>query len=518
MSDLNRSFIIDACALAFLAVLAAGCSSAQAQARALTLGREVNGVLDKEDHAQVEYSFRLQVGRGIYRLAVSGEGKHLPAVCLTSEALEEEVCLSPFLFKEPVFTLTLPSGEYLLIASNDEEIPRLSYRLRLEFIGPWDDSREWEPNEEPSQELAAGKKVAGELTGLEDEDRFVFVIGAGKSDRPPAHDFFLKAPAESSLMLKVGAAGQEEDKCRLGLKSGEGYRIRGLALPEGRYIVSVASSLSAILSSTTGGKQPYGKFEIVPYTLEIQPANRKLISLVTRDEAVRAAFSITDQGEIRESANPRTRLEEEIIDFNRSLEKEQSKAGAAGVFPPSRLMEKHRALYEKTAGLILQAREEAWRASLGFLSRDPVLAASCEAMNKRYGKMTPELARAFARLWPSWSDVPDDLAMEILDGPAARLLTRLAKSSRGVLSASLVAAPGLLAAGTDIPSSLWQADHESWKAWIKNPTKCSFGDPVFDKDMELWTVTMVVPICLDSEEGTCRNYKGVVFIRKVLGR
>jgi|GEM_PF-6948032 len=459
--------------------------------RYLSLGQEISGKLDSQDRLEDEYRFSLRERRGLYRLTMARSEKGIyPEVCFSSAVLSEDMCLSPSLFQDPSFLLTLPAGEYVLMVSNEPEVALLPYRLRLDFVSPWNDSLEWEPNEEPNQLIAPGKKISGNVQGFEDEDRFLFSV---RSDHPPAYDFRLLSDSPEPLLLRVEEeTGEEKVLCQVGVRGQDGYLIRGLALDEGRYIVHVAlnpllSGSYPDVSALATKKQPQ-----VRYELQILPNDRPFCTLVPEEDALRQAFQFSGEKEIREGGSPRLQLESKIYEASQRHFQDLFAEKRLLVLPRDR--QKDTLLWPKVRKAVIEAGREGLRLLSESLREDPTLTEACLVFLRQFGSMDEARARAFSQLWPAWKDVPDDIASRVLQSPAALLLQRFVWRSRRVVEARLISLSGLLIASSELPSSLWAGESVIWKKAVSEFVEEIPGDIFWDESLQKWVLEVAFPI------------------------
>ena len=100
-------------------------------------------------------------------------------------------------------------------------------------MSAWDETMEWEPSDYTSnQQLREDKPVRGRLVGA-DEDNFLFTVG---TNHHAAYDFVLETTNRDQLLLTTTAygleTGEDQGRCRIGVREDSGYAIRGLALGE----------------------------------------------------------------------------------------------------------------------------------------------------------------------------------------------------------------------------------------------------------------------------------------------
>lgn len=478
--------------------------------RMLTLGMEASGRLDNKDHCEDEYRLKLSIPRGVYRLAVIKLSGGYPGICFSSDFLDEDICISPFSYEKSVFILTLPAGEYNILVENELSLPSLSYKIMLELLSPWNDSMEWEPNEEPNQNIKLEKQIKGQILG-NDEDNFRFTV---PPNHAPAYDFCLKTNPKESLLFKVGDGNEEQEQCQVGVKTKDGYIIQGLVLDKGQYVISILLSPITFVSKINKADPLKMKFPTIPYILEVKPNNYPFCKLISEDQAFMSLFEaksgddISDI-EIKEKVSPRKQIELNLYEFNQIHLKKLSEKHP--LYNLNLQNQEFPARFLQLQRDVAQVREDVISILLKNVREDPHIKNACQKSLKRFGPMSIEQAKAFSDLWPNWSDVPDEWAAEILDGYAAQILKRVVCNSNMIISAKLISSSGLLVASTKIPSQLWQGSNNIWKKWFHNNLQVASTTPILAEHLNRRTMKTAFSV-LDKNDRI-----GVLIIRIITG-
>lgn len=494
-----------AAALALILLTGLSHGLADPRQRTLVLGREVSGSLDNGDHYEDLFSLRLNVPRGVYRVFIGNASGTSPGICFSGEALEESVCLSAMLYQRHGILVTLPVGDYSVSIENELGLRQLDYRMKIEAIGPWDESMEWEPNEEPCQQVNPGRMIEGQVLG-EENDCFHFNVSG---DTESAFDFRLKSDAAAPLLLMVGDGNEEEQLCRIGAERNGEYIIRGLSLNPGRYILSVSLNPTAMFALLGKGGPETMKLPVVSYSLQIERNSTPLCRLVSEEEAFFSRYSADEEGSLVVKPDPRREWEEKLH--------ERSAAHRAALFQkPGFFRSLSRAPLQPEWRAVIMDSASAWMGALirettAAAVRSPVILAACQDFRKRFGELTDQQAQALAALWPEWKNIPDDWAKVMLDGPAAKLCRQMTNGSAFIVSAAILSNEGLFIAGSDIPGSFWQGDQDVWQGWRRGGGEAVSTSPVFDKPLNRWLLDTALSI----REGN--KVVGVIIIRSVLG-
>lgn len=462
-----------------------------AESLSMQPGSEVQGQLDNEEKQEESYRLVLTQPRGIYQLSVTTSNGPYPSVSIESEALDEPLYLDSGIMEDGAHEITLPAGEYRIGIANDTRAKSLSYRLMVSLVAPWSETVEWEPNDvTPNQQLREDKPLKGRLVGA-DEDNFLFSVG---TNHQVAYDFVLETTNTEPLLFMVMAygadTGENQGHCQVGVREGSGYAIRGLALGEWTYVVNAGRAPGG--AGTAFSKRK--KVPAVNYTLSVVPARKALISLLPDVMVFRAAGTQKGGGYgLQEQLSRRKIVEDDILRLgqkHRNIVVAKDRAVNLTLIKqefPSSLDE----MKKKTMGMI---EETVIPAGTTLASHD-VVRGACVNYSRKTAYNDEASSRSFARARQQWDLMPDQWAMEIINGAAAKALRKEIDKSQYIISAALLSPFGVVVAATDQPEGLWKGDGEFWKRWRdRGDLRAVSTDPVFDQASGRWLMETGIPV------------------------
>ncbi|MBA4387141.1 MAG: hypothetical protein C0404_04110 [Verrucomicrobia bacterium] len=482
--------------------------SADAEELTLQLGTEVSGRLDNDDKQEERYQLKLTAPKGIYNLSVSKIAGALPSVSVVSDALYEPLYIDSSLFEDGPQELTLPAGDYGIGIANDTRNKSLAYKLQLTYVSAWDDSLEWEPNDEnASQYLQADKPVRGRVTGA-DEDNYLFTVA---KDRALAYDITLDTTNKESLLVMIMAHGTEtgddQGRCLLARREERGYAMRGVALNEGQYVISIGRSPGTAASGYAGKR----RLPAVHYVVTASAAKKAMSTLVPDVLAFKTAERNSTSYSLQEHLSRRKIVEEDIERQNikhRGLVMSRDRAVNLSLvkqeFPGS---------FEDMKKKTVAMTEESVTGLGAVLLADNTVKSACQAFTRKTGHGDERQASRFAGIWADWDMIPDQWIMELLGGPAAKAARKEAAKSQHVLSVMVLSPYGVVVAATVRPPGLWMGGSEIWKRWReRGDQKVVSTEPAFDQEAGRWLMESAVPV----KEGSA--LAGVMVFRTVIAK